>query len=718
HEVYCKCQPNVPRKLEPTKDYIVKNWKSHQRTCAIVTGINPAVREACTLTTAVTLAMEGIPPKTNKLPRRSEWTAYEKGRLHQSLLVAARWIVYAGTGSVFAKGCRGVTTSLDHTCSACAAVGRLEGLKRSIRRARARAQLPPDEFTKKMAKRLAHTPLICSEHAAATVKASLATPAVMKILSSKAKHGPAGVFLSLYEQSLRGDLDDQQTFVAISGQLTEKVERSKDPSGHAIHGMRYSPMFAKYCTLMRSYGPRSGAQYDLMRGMTGAISPRQMRYAHRRAAKSATKMVSSELCPENLFPALDFAKLMNYDGPWIVAGDGTKVRMIILFSDKDSAHVVGSTFPLRNVLFKSSEEQSKITSDIDAAKAIATQVWVLAIKIPLPGMPVFPVAFIPNQGKMKGTEYRDYHLKLRELCGELGMKLLASGADGAKSEVNAQQLMMNAKTESQLSYTNEKYGVFLTCPVYPDTGPHICTTDPDHARKTARNNFLYGTHFLIVGFYFICHAILMFLLTLALVPLYIKDIFNPDKQDDGAARRLFAHKLFKFLVTSDGELRHPSLEGVFILTFHYPNIPFMPWHHGTHFLEHFFGIARSFITDFSFGQLIEMYKHILIRVRILASGQYNTKKEKDSNNGYAFDFIDAGLTAEEIAMLKDIPSRADIDRACETAWAEAAAIASQFAKMHIPTLPLKSSDIHPRFRAAAETAVEDDSDDEETLEAT
>ncbi|KAJ7278626.1 hypothetical protein C8J57DRAFT_956647, partial [Mycena rebaudengoi] len=355
--------------------------------------------------------------------------------------------------------------------------------------------------------------------------------------------------------------------------------------------------------------------------------------------------------------------------------------------------------------------------------------------IPLPGMPVFPVAFIPNQGKMKGTEYRDYHLKLRELCGELGMKLLASGADGAKSEVNAQQLMMNAKTESQLSYTNEKYGVFLTCPVYPDTGPHICTTDPDHARKTARNNFLYGTHFLIVGFYFICHAILMFLLTLALVPLYIKDIFNPDKQDDGAARRLFAHKLFKFLVTSDGELRHPSLEGVFILTFlsgelfdawmkrsmphtervvcvfrarhfltiwrsnivnaesrypdlfskqgsfladssflilirlcdqfilltlahleHYPNIPFMPWHHGTHFLEHFFGIARSFITDFSFGQLIEMYKHILIRVRILASGQYNTKKEKDSNNGYAFDFIDAGLTAEEIAMLKDIPS--------------------------------------------------------------
>ncbi|KAJ6525331.1 hypothetical protein B0H19DRAFT_853967, partial [Mycena capillaripes] len=170
------------------------------------------------------------------------------------------------------------------------------------------------------------------------------------------------------------------------------------------------------------------------------------------------------------------------------------------------------------------------------------------------------------------------------------------------------------------------------------------------------------------------------------------DIFNPDKQDDGAARRLFTNILFGFLVGSDGDLRHPSLEGFFILTFifgelfaawmkrsmphierivcvfrarhfltiwrynvpvnaekrypdlfpkqtsffadssfniimrlcdqfilltlahleYYPNVPFMPWHHGTHFHEHFFGIARSFITDFSFGQFIEMYKHILI----------------------------------------------------------------------------------------------------------
>jgi hypothetical protein len=235
------------------------------------------VREACQLTLAVDLALHGIPQTTNKFPQRTRWTEYEKRRLHQSLQLAARWTVHSNSGSVFAKGCDGVTTNRDHTCSPCIAIGRDEGLKRGVRRALALARLPLDEFTKRIKKRLAYTPLVRSEHAAAVAKASLGTPAVMKIMSSKAKYGPAGVFLSLYRQSLRGDLDDQETFVAIARQLSDKVTRKKDPTGKAIHGIRYDEAFSKYCTLMRSYGPRSGSQYNLMAGMTGAISQRQMR---------------------------------------------------------------------------------------------------------------------------------------------------------------------------------------------------------------------------------------------------------------------------------------------------------------------------------------------------------------------------------------------------------------------------------------------------------
>ncbi|KAJ7835727.1 hypothetical protein B0H14DRAFT_2590073 [Mycena olivaceomarginata] len=387
------------------------------------------VREACQLTTAVDLALHGIPQTTNTFPERNRWTEYEKRRLHQSLQLAARWIIHSNSGSIFAKGCHRVTANRDGTCSACIAIGCSEGLKRGVRRALALAQLPLDDFTKRIKKRLAFTPLVRSEHAAVTAKANLGTPAVMKILSSKAKYGPAGVFLSLYQQSLRGDLDDQETFIAIAGQLSDK-----------------------YCKLMRSYGPRSGSQYNLMAGMTGGISQRQMR---RRVAKSAVRLISPDLCPENLFAALDFAKLMNYDGPWICGGDATKLRPLLTtsteFSEKNSAHVVGSTLPIRNVLFTSSEEQSRIILEIEAKKAIATQVHVIGMKIPLPGMPVFPVRFQATKGKVKAEELRDIQLEFRSLCGKAGIKLLASSADGASSETKAQRLLMNAKTAERLS---------------------------------------------------------------------------------------------------------------------------------------------------------------------------------------------------------------------------------------------------------------------------
>ncbi|KAJ7339826.1 hypothetical protein DFH08DRAFT_657295, partial [Mycena albidolilacea] len=46
-----------------------------------------------------------------------------------------------------------------------------------------------------------------------------------------------------------------------------------------------------------------------------------------------------------------------------------------------------------------------------------------------------------------------------------------------------------------------------------------------------------------------------------------RDIFNPEKQDDGAARRLFVDDLFSFLVDSEGNTIDPTFDGFFILTF-------------------------------------------------------------------------------------------------------------------------------------------------------
>lgn len=91
----------------------------------------------------------------------------------------------------------------------------------------------------------------------------------------------------------------------------------------------------------------------------------------------------------------------------------------------------------------------------------------------------------------------------------------------------------------------------------------------------------------------------------------------------------------------------------------------------------------------------------------MSSGKFNTKKEKDSNNGYVHE-LDSPLTPEEIVALKQLPSRADLDRACEVAWKEAAALAKQYCGMEIPGLPLRSADLHPHFRPPTPVPIPED----------
>ncbi|KAJ7629621.1 hypothetical protein B0H17DRAFT_1218096 [Mycena rosella] len=251
----------------------------------------------------------------------------------------------------------------------------------------------------------------------------------------------------------------------------------------------------------------------------------------------------------------------------------------------------------------------------------------------------------------------------------------------------------------------------------------------------------------------------MLLLSKIGVPLFIRDIFNPEKQDDGAARRLFLDTLFDFLVDSDGNIIDVTFEGFFVLTFifgelfdaymkhgmshierltavfrarhflniwrinvfillllahleYYPNVPFFPRKHGSSFIEHYFGITLSFISEFAFGQLIQMNKHITFWQRIFSSGKYNSTKEKYSNNGYIHD-CDSPLTTEEITALKKIPSRPGFDRALVVGSKEADMIATQFCGMELPKLLLKR-----RARISTRTSASDGSDDEEPFPVT
>ena len=51
----------------------------------------------------------------------------------------------------------------------------------------------------------------------------------------------------------------------------------------------------------------------------------------------------------------------------------------------------------------------------------------------------------------------------------------------------------------------------------------------------------------------------------------------------------------------------------------YPQIPFLPWFHGSEPVEHFFGIARQLNSDFDFADLIQMLPKISQYTKALRS---------------------------------------------------------------------------------------------------
>lgn len=69
-------------------------------------------------------------------------------------------------------------------------------------------------------------------------------------------------------------------------------------------------------------------------------------------------------------------------------------------------------------------------------------------------------------------------------------------------------------------------------------------------------------------------------------------------------------------------------------TEYYPDQPFCPWLLGTEFVKHFFGLAHMTLPNFTYPELLKMVQHIMVRQRILLSGDFNAKREKESGVGY------------------------------------------------------------------------------------
>ena len=144
-------------------------------------------------------------------------------------------------------------------------------------------------------------------------------------------------------------------------------------------------------------------------------------------------------------------------------------------------------------------------------------------------------------------------------------------------------------------------------------------------------------------------------------------------------------------------------------TEYYPDQPFCPWLLGTEFVKHFFGLACMTLPNFTYPELLKMVQHIMIRQRILLSGDFNAKREKESGVGYILDYDAAPLTAEDFHLALPKLTRSDLNGIVETSFSKVSSICKDILKISIPTpsiekpVPLvKCGTPHPKPKNAIE----------------
>ncbi|KAH9929219.1 uncharacterized protein B0H18DRAFT_874204 [Fomitopsis serialis] len=743
------------------------------------------------------------PSDGNVQVKEKDWTSAEHKRLDHQLQGFARWIVDFNDRSIRSRACEGNTVNASGICDQCESVDKDESLRHAVRRAEREAQLPEAEREAKRARHDKHTPKTLTSTDARDLQSRLSDPVVRGMLASLEKNDKVGCFLQLYQQASEGKLDKYDTFTDICRVLSDRARRESHPDAKKLlHGMRYGADLWQFFTLMRSYGGNSAQQYSILAQELGFPSLRATRYY---VKNSADVLQSGELEFENVARVKRFQDTFGYHGPVAVGSDCTKVRARLSYSNDYGSHILGSVLPLAECTVDDADDIDDVIKNIKDKKAYATQTRAIMIKIALPQVPPMVVALMATSGSDSAQEIHKIQTRLIQMAAQLKMSVIVCAADGAATELSAQAMMdSTASEQTPLAYEYTLYGLSLRAPVFKDTGPLISVQDPSHGRKTARNQPQHGTHTASLGKGYLVNRTLVQLYEGGGSGLQRSDIKNVDKQDDGAARRLF-HNVALTAMTYKGDentqyikeeflglfvylyvlgdlfdawlCRRMSVKDrilaalrarsflhiwrahVLLLERHYPDLystarsfispasfkifnrlcdtlillvlayaqyypdePFCPWLLGTDFLEHFFGLARRMLPNFTYAELLKLVKHVMLRQKILLTRKMKSqpKPEREARAGYIFDFDNTPLSPEELANSHVKLSTAELNVLVELAGKEASQIAKQLLHMKIPkrpwTLPGSVGEMSSSSRKGKASGDGNDSDWESDLE--
>jgi hypothetical protein len=155
------------------------------------------------------------------------------------------------------------------------------------------------------------------------------------------------------------------------------------------------------------------------------------------------------------------------------------------------------------------------------------------------------IAALPTKGDAIAKKISDQLLKIIEMTASCGINLLSLGADSVITEMKAQQTVIeHFSANGFLEFKDSFYGVNFKAPIF-NNRPIVHVQDVKHAKKTARNQIHYETRLITFGNSTVCYDQLCDLVKKENSGLCIRDVYNVDKQDDGAVFHVFHSRLLE-----------------------------------------------------------------------------------------------------------------------------------------------------------------------------
>ncbi|UZO18637.1 uncharacterized protein OCT59_009949 [Rhizophagus irregularis] len=303
--------------------------------------------------------------------------------LENYLRACATWILDKTTISVRSKACENFTIRESGICNNCDQLRRDNRLIKAINKRRATG------------KNIRFIPKCYLEHPLSKLLLNINLKSLW--VSADEDNDNTAIWTKLAQFGKDGFFKGEKTFqelVSLMIQIQGKKLRNKKTTG-----LRYSKHLKQFFSLLSE----SSREYEIFRQIFAGMSVRSIRYLR---AKEVDVVTNPELIYENILKFSQLIKALNWNGLVVGMTDCTKIRPKFTYSDELDG-IVRSTLKLSETSVQTYDDIHNVINYIKQKKAIATQVRVIVLKIPIEKILPFVIFMLPTNGGSNAAEIYD-----------------------------------------------------------------------------------------------------------------------------------------------------------------------------------------------------------------------------------------------------------------------------------------------------------------------